>query len=374
MKIIFPLLSILIISCKGSLDKKQAGNVNTDKVEFAMNKNVDSLLLDSTINAVSIGIYKDRQTYIKHYGELDKGKGNTPTNKTIYEIASISKTFTGTLVAQAELEGRLNLDDSVQKYLKEGFSGLSYHDHPVKIRDLITHTGRLPKFLPNTIQKLFRKPTDSLAFKVHELENEYSKEQFLSDLKSFRIDTIPGIKYDYSNVAPELMVHILETIYGKQYNQLLQEKICNKIGMKSTGTILPEALKTHLANGYTFNNVLAPHMPKTLWGGDGGIMSTIPDMIKYIEFQLDVKNNLAMKSHQTVYEDEKVKLGYYWPIKYDENNGTYYRHHGGALGMQSLLFVIPKRKLGIIIVINQSLFTTGKKLYKLMNGILKDLK
>jgi len=119
MKIKFLLiLSILIFSnCKKS-DKK-AVSKHIDKVQMSMDKNADSLLLDSKINAVSIGVYKDGKKYTSHYGELDKGKGNTPSDNTIYEIASVSKTFTGVLVANAVLEGKLALEDDIRKYLKK---------------------------------------------------------------------------------------------------------------------------------------------------------------------------------------------------------------------------------------------------------------
>jgi CubicO group peptidase (beta-lactamase class C family) len=101
-KLLILFTSIFIISCKSSQEKKQVSK--KDPVELSMDRNADSLLLDSTINAISIGVYKDGKTYINHYGELDKGKENKPTDETIYEIGSVSKTFAGTLEAQAELE------------------------------------------------------------------------------------------------------------------------------------------------------------------------------------------------------------------------------------------------------------------------------
>lgn len=367
------LLSILIISCNTSVNNKTNENTKIGEVELSMDENANVFLSDSSINALSIGIFKNGKSYIKHYGEIDKGKENNPTDNTIYEIASISKTFAGTLVAQAELEGKLNLDDDIRQYLEGDYSNLSYEGNPIRIKDLITHTSRLPTFLPVTINELFINPDDSLAFKVHQLENEYSQEQFLIDLKSINIDTIPGTRNQYSNADTELIAHILETVYGISYNQLIQEKICSKLEMQSTGTILPERLKPYLANGYTMNNVSAPYMSKTLWGAGGGMMSSIPDMIKYIAFQLDNENELATKTHHVIYENGQQQIAYYWPVQYDEQYGTYYRHHGGAFGTQSLLFILPQKDLGIIVITNQSFPDTAQKLSNIMNGILDDL-
>jgi len=302
-KLLIFITSIFIISCKNSPNKRQT--IERSPVELSMNRHADSLLLDSTINAISIGVYKGGNTYINHYGELDKDKENKPTDETIYEIGSVSKTFAGTLVAQAELEGKLNLNDDIRKYLKEDFTNLEYQGNPIRIKHLITHTSRLPRFLPETITQIVENPTDSLAFKIHEIEKNYSKENFLSDLHNVVLDTIPGTKDSYSSADTELIAYILENVYNKSYNDLIQEKISIKLGMTNTGTVLQETLKINLANGYIENNTLAPSMINTLWGAGGGMTSTLPDLMKYAKFQLDKENEVVLKSHQVVYKNGK---------------------------------------------------------------------
>ncbi len=374
MKIKFLILftSIFIVNCENSTKKKQI--IEKSPIKLSMDKNADSLLLDPTINAISIGIYKDGKTYINHYGELDKGKGNKPTDETIYEIGSVSKTFAGTLVAQAELEGKLNLKDDIRKYLKEDFPNLEYQGNPIRIKHLITHTSRLPRFLPETITQIVENPTDSIAFRIYEIEKNYSKEKFLSDLHTVVLDTIPGTKDSYSSADTELIAHILENVYNKPYNELIQKKISTKLGMKNTGTVLQESSQNNLANGYIENNTLAPPMINTLWGAGGGMTSTLPDLMKYAKFQLDKKNEVAVKSHQVIYKNGKWEIGYYWPIRFDESYGTYYSHQGGAFGTQNYLFIFPEKDLGISIVLNQNISGTTNKLVKVVGGIMEDLK
>ena len=115
--IIFLLVVLISISCTNN-------EKNIDKeaiIQISMNETAQSMLSDSTITSVSIGILKDGIAYTSHYGELDAGKENPPNDETIYEIASLTKTMTGTLVAQAVLDGKLNLDDDIRKYLKEDY-------------------------------------------------------------------------------------------------------------------------------------------------------------------------------------------------------------------------------------------------------------
>lgn len=364
------LICSLLLNCTGPSDQQTALKT---PIELSMDKHAQLLLADTTINAISLGVYIEGKTFIGHYGELDRGKGNKPTNETIYEIASVSKTFAGALVAQAELEGKLNLEDDIREYLKEDFPNFQYEGHPIRIKDLITHTSRLPRFLPESITEMLENPTDSLAFKVHEMEIGYSRRSFFDDLHSVVLDTIPGTTFSYSSVDTELIAHILENVYGKSYNALIQEKISSKLGLKQTGTILQNGDKDRRANGYTTNNALAPHMVNTLWNAGGGMMSTLPDLLKYVQFQLDKENPIAVKSHTVVYENGGDTIAYYWPVRYDEENGTYYSHHGGAFGTQNYLFIFPDKDLGISVVINQSISDSANKLLSVVGGILADL-
>ena len=110
---LFVLLSI--ISCDSRT--KQKTNTSNEAIHLAIEKNANSFISNPLINSVSIGVFKDGKSYTGHFGELDKGKGNTPTDSTIYEIASVSKSFTGTLVAQAVLDKKLSLEDDIRKHL-----------------------------------------------------------------------------------------------------------------------------------------------------------------------------------------------------------------------------------------------------------------
>ncbi|UAM97541.1 beta-lactamase family protein [Polaribacter litorisediminis] len=83
----------------------QENNFN-DIILKVIQKNGLRFLKNKNINSVSVGVYKDNQFYTEHFGEIVKGKGNSPNNETIYEIGSVSKTITGYLVANAILEGK----------------------------------------------------------------------------------------------------------------------------------------------------------------------------------------------------------------------------------------------------------------------------
>lgn len=370
-KIILLTCVITFSSCKNSENKTETKSI--DQIQISMDRNADSLLLDSKINAVSIGIYKNGKKYISHYGELDKGKGNKPNDNTIYEIASVSKTLTGVIVANAVLEKKLNLEDDIRKYLNDDFINFEYNKEPIKIKHLLTHTSEMRKFLPESINELFSDFNEDLPFKVYEIQKNYTKKDFSSDLHKIKLDTIPGSRYGYSNVDTEIMAQILENIYDKSFNDILKDYFATSANMQNTQIDLPKNKEQYLANGYGMTGKLVPH-EVVLYGADGGVKTTMPDLVNYMEFHLDKTKPTVLESHRILFENGNRKMAYYLPIKSDEEYGVYFSMHGGGFGSQNWFFIIPKYDLGISVITNQSDLETADKLMRTVKGLINDLK
>lgn len=370
----FAFIILTAIACKEKAKEIKKSEMEIS-IEQSMDRNADSLLNKEGFNSVSIGIYKNGKTFTKHYGELDKGKGNTPNDSTIYEIASLTKTFTGTLLAKAELDGKIDLDDDIREYLKGEFPNLEYQSKPITIKDLATHTSRLPRELPNS-DDLWANPNDSLPYRLNKRAEGYTKGMFYEDLKKSKLDTLSGFKYAYSNVGPELIAQILENVYNQSFNQLLENVIFDKANMNSTTFHLDSEQKKRFANGYNDKGELAPNFVVALSGADGGLKSTMSDLMNYMEFQFDKENPIVTQSHKLMaYENERhFREGYFWQIRTNEELGTYYFCHGGAYGTQNYFFLIPKYELGISVIINQSGPETSNELINVVNGLIEDIK
>ncbi|WP_338792987.1 serine hydrolase domain-containing protein [Bernardetia sp. MNP-M8] len=371
LKITLFLIIILLSNCKSS--GKITSNSSVDSVQISMDRHASSLIDDPKISSASIGICKDGKKYTGHYGELDKGKANKPTDKTIYEIASVSKTFTGILVANAVVEEKINLEDDIRKYLKEDFPNFEYDGKPIKIKHLLTHTSGMSKFLPESINALFSDFNESLPFKVYEIQKNYSKNDFFLDLHKIKLDTIPGSTYEYSNVDTELMAKILENVYNKSFNEIVKEYFSSKANMKNTQINLSDEQKVYLANGYGMTGKLVPH-EVVLFGADGGVKTTMPDLVNYMELQLDTSNSIVLEAHTVLYKNGNRQIAYYLPIRNSEEHATYFSMHGGAFGSQNWLFILPKYDLGISVITNQSDLETADKLMKVVEGLIEDLK
>jgi len=360
-----------MISPLGTYTSKKISN---DSILATIDKYGKSFLKNKDITSVSIGVFKAGATYTQHFGELEKGKGNAPTDETLYEIASVSKTVTGYLVAKAVLEKKIKLEDDIRVYLKEPYPNLEYHQKPITIQHLLTHTSGLPMFLPTAMNGVFEKLNENVPNVYYELEKSYGKEQFLSDLKTVSLAAEPGTKYTYSNVGAELVGYILETVYEKAIDELLQESFLKKYAMPNTAIELNETQKQKLVRGYWMSNTTtSPNQLNKLWGTAGGLKMSMTDLLHYMDLQLNSEDPVVVGSHKVLYAEGSIlKLAYFWRVSNDKY-GTSYNHHGGTSGTQNWLFIYPKYKLGISIVTNQSGPDTPNLLNKTAKKILESI-
>lgn len=358
------LLSLLVIVVSIQVSLAQ-------DIERIIEKQGKSLLKNKEFRALSIGIYKDGQTYMSHFGTLD---GHVkPTDETIYEIASVSKTFTGYLIAKAVAEGKINLEDKINDLLKEDFSNLAFEGEPIRVKHLLTHTAGLPHFMAPGMAEAFERPDNEVPTTFRELEQNMTQERFIELLKDFKLQSAPGTVYKYSNAGAELLAYILSTVYNKPFDTLLKEQVFNGLDMNSSGIRLTSAQQERIAKGYwSKNETASPSQIIPLWGGGNGVNTTLPDLMKWIEFNLNSDDNALKESQRIIYEKKTRWMAYLWN-GWKDKNGTSYNHHGGTTGTQNWLFIFPKYNLGISIIVNHSGRKTPAKLGKAAREIVKQL-
>lgn len=327
------------------------------------------------INSTSIGIVYQGQEFIGHYGELEKGKSNPPTNKTIYEIGSLGKTHTGTLIAKAVLDKKINLDDPVQKYLSEDYPNLTFDNHPIRIKDLVTHTSGLPNMIPLSINEMLKNftkketPTD-----FNNALKNYTQKDFFKDLHQIKIDTIPGYNFSYSSAGIELLAAVLEKVYNKKFEVILKEYFAKHAQMSHTMINLSPEEEKNLAIGYhCAYNEITTKMATLPWGAGGNVKSTVPDMVKYIKYQLKNDAVVAESHRPLVKVNNRFSSGYCWRVNKDEKLGTLYMHHGGVTRSQCFIYIIPEYNLGVFIITNQSGENTPKDMKETLNEIFEQI-
>lgn len=344
------LAALMAAGCKDQKVPKE--NLGADIDEVA-----ETLIQQPLLHSTSIGVVYKGKEYIRHRGDMEAGKVGPPTDATLYEIGSLSKTLAGTLMAKAVLEHRVSLDDDVRKYLHESYPNLQYKGEPIRIRHLLSHTSGLPNMLPERANTILADFTDhSTPRELNAIYAHYGKPEFFRDLHAVEISRKPGKDYSYSSTGTELTAHILEVVYKSDYESLLRGYFGDAAAMTGIKIRLSDAEASRLAIGYHSDNATpTTPMPQLPWGASGNVKATVPEMVKYLKFQL-ASGPVVTESHRALVKfDSEFSIGYFWNIvSGDDLKGRYFAHHGGVPRSQCYIYIMPKYDLGIFVITNQS--------------------
>lgn len=239
------------------------------------------------------------------------------------------------------------------------------------VKDLISYKSAIPSVMPDD-REIMKTFDDQTTFKLVDLYKNYSKTDFLRDLKTVKLDTIPGTKCLYSNPSLEMTGLMLENIYNKPFEKLVKKNLWSKLNMNQTKFTLNANKK--LGNGYNSNHVLMPHFVSQLSGSSGlRAKSTLGDLMKFLKFELDSENKVVQESQRNITNSNQDWYGYFWDRIYVSEFGKYTFKHGGAYGNQVMFSVFPEQNLGICVMVNISGPETGEILSNSTFDIANDL-
>lgn len=310
--------------------------------------------------AIAIGVVYGPMRYQSRAGTLEPGKARPPGPDTLYPVASITKTFTGTLLAQAVIEKRLSLFDDIRKYLEGDYPNLEFEGRPILVSDLLDHRSGLPFMLPDRPELApdFKDDPRPYSVRVNVAMQGYGRDQFFADLHAIKLTATPGSQYQYSNAGAQLAGYILEKLYGQSYEQLLKAKILTPLAMHATTITLSPGDRDRLAPGWDDKGQRA-----ILSVGDeaaGGLKSTTDDLLRYVRWQLDETDPAVRLSHQRVWTakgpvfgDKGIfGIGLNWQVA--ELSGRRVIFQDGMIeGYSALIVIEPESKLGIVVTANQ---------------------
>lgn len=334
-------LSILFIWSAGSCLPQSKGKFPTDN---HLATRIDSIVADSSVEfmeknsgmGLSIGLLISGVAYTYNYGTIEKDSTVLPTENTIYELASITKTFTATLLAKAVIEGKVNLKDDIRKYLEQRYPNLDYKGVPIRLQHLTSLTSGLPNWLPETPEVFENAAPDSIPAILSKIHSTYRRHDFFNDLRQIRLAEIPGTTAAHSNVAAQLQGYILEKVYGQPFSILLEKYFTDPLKMENTSVCACKITSPLLAKGHDMEGRLMPYADWEDIAVAGGIRSSISDMISYIGFQCG-DDAAVQLSHQVLYKanGKKEVIAFNWRVEKNLENQTELSHSGGSLGFSS---------------------------------------
>lgn len=368
MKIKILLPFCFAIDCNAQNKNIPTDNPMTTNFDKLVQREASVYMEDPARVGISIGIFKDGKSYFYNYGTTELGKSKLPTSKSVYEIASITKTFTGTLLAHALRDRKIKLNDDIRKYLNGNYTNLEFDKQPITIAHLTNHSSGLPQFLPDQ-SETFKKPMDSVAFALSKFYKNYSKKKFYENLYEAKMAFKPGTDYKYSNAGTQIAGDILEKVYHKSYEKLLSEYITKPLKMNHT-IISTDSVK--LMTCYNEKGKVMPRNITTIMAPTGGILSTTEDLVKYMQYHLSQNDKYVALSHTPVVKTEGDQTGLFWRIHtYEDGTKTIY-HTGGTFGFSGVLQIYPSKNMGVVILSNESDGESQGKLQDIVESILKN--
>lgn len=339
---------------------------------------------------LSIGIFNNGNTSFYNFGSTQKGGTIVPTQNTVYEIGSITKTFVSYLLAIAVLQHKVNLNDDIRKYLKENYPNLEYNGQPIKLVHLANTTSLLPDWLPALPAEMKGLSTDSALHSKIDYYKNLNKQDMFKALHQVTLDTIPGTRRYHSNAGAQLLAYILEDVFKMPIDKLISKHITSPSKLAGTSFIKPGTKR--LATGYTASgneSVYEYVMP--YFQHAGGMGSTTNDLVKYIQLILD-KNNpsslLVLKKTaeisaasgkvvdmrpDSLASPETYSTALNW-FKYQPSvNYAQIWSDGGTNGFNSYLVIYPYTNSGIVLLTNRSTEKIFRSLPAMASRISKEL-
>lgn len=305
------------------------------------------------IPGLAAGVVFDQElVWTKGYGFANVEKQIPADANSVYRVASITKLFTSTMMMILRDEGKLNLDDPIEKYLpafqiKSRFAGA----RPITFRQLAAHASGIPREGAHIRWKTMDMPTiDELLASLAEIECIYP--------------TMHEPKY--SNLGIAILGHTLSIIAGRPYHQFVSERIHKPLGMESSGFHRDRYGDDRYAVGYYWARrgqlEVAPHWDEQGFMPGGGMYSTVADIARFISLQfrdgeaggaqiLSGSTLREMHSPVLISQDFELAYGIGWRMRKLAGHKAI-GHSGGLPSWSTNIMLIPSLKIAAIAFTN----------------------
>jgi serine-type D-Ala-D-Ala carboxypeptidase/endopeptidase len=336
--------------------------------------------LESKVPALVIGAIRNGETAVAGFGKIGAQVDKAPDGKTLMRIGSITKAFTGQVLASLVSDGAVHFTDPLQKRLGWDVKIPQKDWKDIRLIDLATQSSGLPREVeraPSPPDNPFRTVT---------------KEAFIANLQADPLLFAPGTGALYSNFAFDLLAQALANAAGKPYEDVLRERVLDPTGLASTVFTPNAEQRTRLMQGHDFDGKPLPDAPSVaMISGAGGLYSTADDMLRWLAWHLD---RFSTAGAETRFLDHAAYLprdGLNPVVGLDESGhmdamglgwivmmprGTrplILQKAGGLQGIFSYIAFAPTRGVGVFIAINQFNLGAALKMAEVANEFLATL-
>lgn len=288
-----------------------------------------------------VGVIDGDSTFKFGFGRANRHYPNRPDANMVFELGGLTHVFTATILAKLEKAGKIQLDKPINNYLAQNHQ-FEYGNF-ISIKQLLTHTSRLPK-LP-----------DNLGSEAHDIEQPYaaySKQNLFDFLKSFNPDTILPTKYIFSHTNYALLECIIEDIENQSFKYYFEKTFTPPL---SNRTFVGEKKDNNIifAVGHDAIGNQAPLKQYAAFGAALGVNSCLDDLLIFM--QSNLKDKFFEDLHKPEFEtiiDANTKVAKGWHVTKQNKKTAVVLHSGTTRGFSAVMMFVPRTQTGVIILAN----------------------
>jgi CubicO group peptidase (beta-lactamase class C family) len=292
--------------------------------------------------AMVVVMVGDGRAQVAGFGQLADGK--VPDGRTVFEIGSVTKTFTALLLAQAVQAKAVSLDTPVAQLLPD-FSIPARGGKPITLGLLAEQFSGLPRMPCNW------HPAD-----LGNPYADYGRDLLKAFLADYKLPRDPGAAYEYSNLGFGLLGEALAARAKMSYGELLQRDVLEPLDMRSSGVELTPAMRARLAPGHDERGQLARHWTFGSLAAAGAVLSDGDDMLRYLRANMgELKTPLAAAMQRAQQPRRDIgggdRIGLAW-MTHHTPHGDVIWHNGETGGYSSFIGFTPDGRRGVVILTN----------------------
>lgn len=344
-----------------------AAPAKADRATAAVDAAVADVMRQYGIAGMAIGVSRDGEQRFFNYGDASREPRRAVSSDTLFELGSISKTFTVTLAAYAQATGRLSLADSPAKWVPE-LQGSEFAK--MTLVNLATHTaGGFPLQVPDAVQTMA---------------------QLMDYLKAWTPQYAPGTRRTYANPSIGMLGVVAARALGEPYVVAMEQQLFPKLGLRDTYLEVPPRKMPDYAQGYDKQDVPVRVNPGVLADEAYGVKSSARDMLRFVEINLGTTpvdatlQRAIAETHTGYYQlgamtQDLIWEQYRYPVSVDDlvhgnsakvafetlpvqalqpplapQQAVWINKTGATNGFGAYVAFVPSRKLGIVILANRN--------------------
>jgi CubicO group peptidase (beta-lactamase class C family) len=288
-------------------------------------------------NGAVLVSYKGKILLDRGYGLRNAGDKTPNDQNSVFQIGSITKQFTSTVILKLQEEKKLNVTDKLSKYFPDYPKGDS-----ITIEQLLTHTSGIYSY------------TSDADFMQNEVSKPANRQKMMALFKDKPLLFSPGTKWDYSNSAYSLLGYIIEDVAKMPYEKAVRRYIFTPLGMVNSGFDFTHLSSKDKATGYfrltIDKNEPSPIVDSSVSFSAGAIYSSTGDLYKWYQ---SLQNNTVIKkvSKEKAQTPVMNKYGYGWGIDTVAGKKSV-GHSGGIHGFNTNMVSIPEDNTCVILLAN----------------------